>query len=89
MQNPRLKSWAILGSSRWDGEGARKAGERREGRAKAEDGGRRSEAGARLEELKRYIDHQEQHHRTQTFQEDYRGLLAKYHVEFDERCVWD
>ena len=44
---------------------------------------------SQLEELKRYIDLQEQHHRTQTFQEEYRGLLAKYHVEFDERYVWD
>jgi hypothetical protein len=39
--------------------------------------------------LNRYIDHQERHHRTQTFQEEYRLLLAKYHVEFDERYVWD
>jgi REP element-mobilizing transposase RayT len=44
---------------------------------------------SQLEDLKRYIDHQEQHHRTQTFQEEYRGLLAKYHLEFDERYVWD
>ena len=44
---------------------------------------------SQLEELVRYIDHQEQHHRTQTFQEEYRSLLNKYHVEFDERYVWD
>ncbi len=44
---------------------------------------------SQLEELVRYIDHQEQHHRTQTFQEEYRSLLDKYHVEFDERYVWD
>ncbi|MGA2658902.1 MAG: hypothetical protein ABSH34_15475 [Verrucomicrobiota bacterium] len=36
-----------------------------------------------------YIERQEQHHRTQTFQEEYRNLLQKYHVEFDERYVWD
>jgi putative transposase len=42
-----------------------------------------------LEELARYIDRQEQHHRTQTFQEEYRHLLQKYHVECDERYVWD
>jgi putative transposase len=39
--------------------------------------------------LVRYIDRQEQHHRTQTFQEEYRNLLQKYRVEFDERYVWD
>jgi REP element-mobilizing transposase RayT len=44
---------------------------------------------SQLEELVRYIDRQEQHHRTQTFQEEYRSLLQKYHVEFDERYVWD
>ena len=32
---------------------------------------------------------QEEHHRTKTFQEEYRELLRKYHVEFDERYVWD
>ena len=44
---------------------------------------------SQLEELVRYIDHQEQHHRTRTFQEEYRNLLQKYHVAFDERYVWD
>ena len=43
---------------------------------------------SQLEELVRYIDRQEQHHRTQTFQEEYRDLLQKYQVEFDERYVW-
>ena len=44
---------------------------------------------SQLEELVRYIDRQEQHHQTQTFQEEYRNLLQRYHVEFDERYVWD
>ena len=44
---------------------------------------------SQLEELLRYIDHQEQHHRRQTFQEEYRDLLMKYRVQFDERYVWD
>ena len=44
---------------------------------------------SQLEELVRYIDRQEQHHRIQTFQEEYRDLLQKYKVEFDERYVWD
>ena len=43
---------------------------------------------SQLEELLHYIDRQEQHHRTQTFQEEYRNLLQKYQVEFDERYVW-
>jgi putative transposase len=44
---------------------------------------------SQLEGLVRYIDGQEQHHRRRTFQEEYRELLKKYHVEFDERYVWD
>ena len=44
---------------------------------------------SQLKELVRYIDRQEQHHRAQTFQEEYRNLLKKYQVEFDERYVWD
>ncbi len=42
---------------------------------------------SQLEELVRSIDHQVEHHRTHTFQEEYRNLLDKYHVEFDERYV--
>jgi putative transposase len=44
---------------------------------------------SQLEDLARYIDNQEQHHRVRTFQEEYRDLLQKYHIEFDEKYVWD
>jgi len=44
---------------------------------------------SQLDDLMRYIDHQDQHHRTRTFQEEYRDLLLKYHVNFDEKYVWD
>ncbi|HVM46541.1 MAG TPA: hypothetical protein VMU04_00870 [Candidatus Acidoferrum sp.] len=33
--------------------------------------------------------HQEEPRRTWSFQEEYRNLLQKYHLEFDERYVWD
>ena len=36
-----------------------------------------------------YLESQEEHHRTRSFQEEYRGFLRKYGVEFDERYVWD
>lgn len=32
---------------------------------------------------------QEEHHRTMTFQEEYRRFLEKHGVEWDERYVWD
>jgi putative transposase len=42
-----------------------------------------------LETLRAYIDKQEEHHRTHTFQEEYRTFLKRYGVEYDERYVWD
>ena len=39
--------------------------------------------------LERYIANQAEHHRVTTFQEEYRRLLAKYGVAWDERYVWD
>ena len=40
-------------------------------------------------ELKRYIRNQKQHHRTISFQGEYRKFLKRYEIEFDERYVWD
>jgi REP element-mobilizing transposase RayT len=42
-----------------------------------------------LNALLHYIDTQEEHHRTRTFQDEYRAFLTKYGVEYDERYVWD
>jgi len=42
-----------------------------------------------LDAVVAYIDRQEEHHRTRTFQDEYLAFLAKYAVEFDERYVWD
>lgn len=42
-----------------------------------------------LEALLAYIDDQEDHHRTQTFQDEFRMFLNKYGVEYDEAYVWD
>ncbi len=36
-----------------------------------------------------YIRRQEEHHRTMTFQEEYRAILRKHGIDFDERYVWD
>jgi len=36
-----------------------------------------------------YIADQEEHHKKETFQDEYRRLLDKYGIEFDERYVWD
>jgi len=36
-----------------------------------------------------YISNQHKHHSQKTFQQEYRNILNKYKVEFDERYVWD
>jgi putative transposase len=41
------------------------------------------------EALIRYIASQEEHHRTRTFQDEYRDILQKYGVDHDERYMWD
>ncbi len=42
-----------------------------------------------VDALRTYIEDQEAHHRRETFQDEYRRLLIKYGIEFDERYVWD
>ena len=39
--------------------------------------------------LDEYIRKQEEHHSSRTFQEEYRDLLKKTGVDFDEKYVWD
>jgi REP element-mobilizing transposase RayT len=39
--------------------------------------------------VKRYLARQEEHHRTQTFQDEYRALLRRHRIAFDERYLWD
>jgi putative transposase len=43
----------------------------------------------KIPELCEYIEGQEEHHRTRSFQEEFRNLLTKYGVAFDEAYVWD
>jgi putative transposase len=44
---------------------------------------------SQLKAVLKYVEGQEEHHRTRTFQEEYRELLRKHAVNFDERYVWD
>ena len=36
-----------------------------------------------------YIENQREHHRTLTFQDEYRLLLVRHGIEFDEAYLWD
>jgi REP-associated tyrosine transposase len=42
-----------------------------------------------LDEVIRYIENQEEHHKRVTFQDEYRAFLKAYGIEYDERYVWD
>lgn len=44
---------------------------------------------SQLEAVLEYVDTQQEHHRTRIFQEEYRELLRRHGVDFDERYVWD
>jgi REP element-mobilizing transposase RayT len=42
-----------------------------------------------VEAVRRYISKQKEHHRRQSYQDEFREFLAKYRIEYDERYVWD
>ena len=42
-----------------------------------------------VDAVKKYIAGQEEHHRHESFQDEFRKLCRKYGVEIDERYVWD
>ena len=44
---------------------------------------------SQVEDVRAYIAGQEEHHRKISFQEEFRRLLERYEIAFDERCVWD
>ena len=41
-----------------------------------------------LPEVIQYVEGQREHHRKKTFQEEYRALLDKHGVKYDERYLW-
>jgi REP element-mobilizing transposase RayT len=48
-----------------------------------------SVSASNLDQVKRYIEHQEHHHRKFDFQNELRRLLRKHNVGWDEKYVWD
>jgi putative transposase len=43
---------------------------------------------SQLPDLIRYVEGQREQHRRQTFQEEYRALLDRHSIEYDERYLW-
>lgn len=44
---------------------------------------------SQIEEVERYIAGQEVHHRQVSFQDEFRRLLERHQLDYDERYVWD
>jgi REP element-mobilizing transposase RayT len=44
---------------------------------------------AHRDEAEHYVRNQEEHHRSKTFQEEFRTFLKHYGVAYDEQYVWD
>ncbi len=42
-----------------------------------------------LDALRRYITTQKEHHRERDFKAEFRALLRKYQIDYDEQYVWD
>ena len=42
-----------------------------------------------LNVVRAYIENQEEHHRTKTFQDEFRNFMQEYGMDFDERYVWE
>ena len=44
---------------------------------------------SQLDIVSQYIENQEQHHTSRDFQDEFRALLKRHKVDWDERYVWD
>ena len=48
-----------------------------------------SVAQSQVRRVRQYIESQEEHHKTVSFQDEFRAFLQRYRVEYDEQYVWD
>ena len=48
-----------------------------------------SVSSSNIEQVKRYIANQEEHHKRMSFQDEFRELCRRHGIELDERYVWD
>ena len=48
-----------------------------------------SVSASHVDEVIAYIARQEEHHRQRSFQEEFRTLLDRYKIEYDEKYLWD
>lgn len=43
---------------------------------------------SKVETVKKYIENQENHHKQQTFEEEYIQFLKVYNIDYDEKYLW-
>jgi REP element-mobilizing transposase RayT len=48
-----------------------------------------SVSSSNTDDVVEYIRRQDEHHRTVTFQDEFRAFLRRHEVKFDEKYVWD
>jgi hypothetical protein len=44
---------------------------------------------SQIDQVKSYLANQQQHHARLSFQDEFRELLRRHDLEWDERYVWD
>jgi hypothetical protein len=44
---------------------------------------------SQVKAVRRYIKNQKTHHRRRTYQDEFRALLVRHGIEFEERYLWD
>jgi REP element-mobilizing transposase RayT len=44
---------------------------------------------SQVDSVRHYIARQENHHRKISFEDEFRQLLKRYEIEFDEKYIWD
>ena|ERR1017187_3674496 len=44
---------------------------------------------SQIDQVQRYIERQEEHHRTRSFQDEFRVFLKRHGMDYDERYLWD
>jgi REP-associated tyrosine transposase len=44
---------------------------------------------AQRDDAETYVRNQEEHHRTRSYQDEFRAMLQRYGIQYDEQYVWD
>ena len=44
---------------------------------------------SQVDAVREYVQRQEEHHRGQPYQDEFRALLERHGIEYDERYLWD